>query len=297
MLIKPTNIPYAEFDYYYAGTRTNYAEELLTELEYCRLLSYVNNRTLIEKHCKNGRAVFVDSGAYTAMTQGTEIDIDKYIDWLNTWSENIEKFCCLDVIPTEVISTEQSAKLTWENYLYMYERLNEPHKLVYCFHRGESVDYLRKALEFGCKYIALGGVAHGKRAERREFFEQVQDEFTNYPNVHVHAFGVSDVKLLTEFTFIHGADSTSWLFPAKWSETQHKCKSKVYWSGRNPEKQHHINNLTDEQYFELEDELALHGFTPEQMYGEDDAIKNRDAWQILFWQEKFIPVRGQKQKN
>ena len=174
----------------------------------------------------------------------------------------------------------------------MYERLNAPHKLVYVYHYGEPIEYLHRALEFGCKYVALGGVAKRKRAERTEFFESLKNEFDEHPDVDVHAFGMTDVDLLTKYTYIHGADSTSWLWPCKFSETQHDCMSKAYWSDKTPEKPHHLNNLTDEKYFQLEDEIAEYGFKIEDMYGDGDAVKNRDAWQILYWGNKFVPVRG-----
>ena len=291
-LITPKYIPHANFNYYYAGTRTKYAEDALTEYGYCRLMSYVNEKGAIQRHCKAGRPVFVDSGAFSAMTRGIEINVDDYIKWLNEYSANMEKFCCFDRIGITEDEFEDCAKATWENYLYMYDKLKEPHKLVYCFHFGEPIEYLHKALEFGCKHIALGGVAKRKRGERKMFFESLKDEFSEHPDVSVHAFGVSDITLLKEYQYITGADSTSWLFPSKWSETQHTCKSKVYWSDKNPEKPHHINNLSDEDYFKIEDEIMEYGFTIEDMYGEGEPVKNRDMWQLLWWQQKFIAVRG-----
>ena len=35
-LISPTKIAHANFKYYYAGTRTKYAEDFLTEKNFCR---------------------------------------------------------------------------------------------------------------------------------------------------------------------------------------------------------------------------------------------------------------------
>lgn len=291
-LITPTKIPHANFKYYYAGTRTKYAEDFLTEKNYCRLMSYVNEKGAIQRHCKAGRPVFVDSGAFSAMTRGIQINVDDYIDWLNQYSANMEKFCCFDHIGLSEDEYEQCAKDTWENYLYMYERVNEPHKLVYCFHYGEPIEYLHKALEFGCKHVALGGVAKRKKPERIEFFESLKNEFDEHPDVEVHAFGVSDFNLLSNYSYIHGSDSSSWLFPNKYSETQFKCKSKVYWSSKNPDKPHHINNLSDEDYFKVEDELMELGFTVEDMYDEGDAVKNRDIWQICHWQERAFKVNG-----
>ena len=115
-LITPTKIPHANFKLYYAGTRTKYAEDLLTEYGYHRLMSYVNEKGAIQKHCKAGRKVFVDSGAFSAMTRGIQINVDDYIDWLNQYSANMEKFCCFDHIGLSEDEYEQCAKDTWENY-------------------------------------------------------------------------------------------------------------------------------------------------------------------------------------
>lgn len=292
MLVQPKKIPRANFDLYYAGTRTKYVEEFLTDNNFCRLLSYVNERSMIERHLKEGRPIFVDSGAFSAMTRGIEINVDDYIDWINKFSENMVQFCCWDTIPIDDMDPKETAKATWENYLYMYDKVNDKEKLVYCFHFGEPIEYLHKALEFGCTRIALGGVAKRKKAERIEFFELLKDEFHNYPNVLVHAFGMTDVDLLAEYDFIHSGDSTSWLWPAKFSECQFKCKTKVYFSDKNPEKPHHINNLTDDDYFAVEDEIAEYGFTVADFYGDGDPIKNRDVWQVMYWQQRFFEVAG-----
>jgi hypothetical protein len=50
--------------------------------------------------------------------------------------------------------------------------------------------------------------------------------------------------------------------------------------------------LSDEDYFKVEDEIMEYGFTIEDMYGEGEPVKNRDMWQLLWWQQKFIAVRG-----
>lgn len=290
-LVNPTKIPHSNFNLYYAGTRTNYAEDFITNNGYCRLLSYVNERRMIEKHCEKGRPVFVDSGAFSASTRGIEINVDDYIEWLNKWHENMVQYCCWDVIPVGDIDPVDAAQQTWDNYLYMYDRLVDKEKLVYCYHYGEPVEYLHQALEFGCTRIALGGMAKRKKAERKEFLQSIQHEFENYPDVQVHAFGMTDVDLLKQFRFIHSADSTSWLWPAKFSEIQAKSISKVYFSFKN-EKANRIDKISDEKYYALEDELAEYGFKVEDMVGEGDPIKNRDVWQIMFWQERFFTVAG-----
>lgn len=292
MLKKPNKTPYANFKLYYAAIRTRYVEDYMAECNYYRLLSYVNERSEIEKQCKNGRPLFVDSGAFSAYTRGIEIDVDDYIDWLNKWSQPMEKFCCWDTIPVGDIDPKDSAKATWENYLYMYDRLNEPHKLVYCYHNGEPIEYLENAIKYGCKLIALGGIAKATTPVRRAFFDSVKDILEAHPEIDVHAFGMTSIDLLKEYKFINSGDSTTWLWALKFSEAQFDSIPKVYFSDVNITKKNHVNNITDEQYFGIEDELREFGYEVEDLYGNGDGNRNREVWQVLYWQQKFFAVNG-----
>ena len=288
----PTRIPYANFNFYYAATRTKHGEEFITKCGYKHLLSYVNDKKLIEKHCNNGRPLFVDCGAFSAFSQNIVIDIDEYIEWLNTYSQPMEKFCVLDIISSDEVPVEESARRTWENFLYMEERVKEPHKLVYCFHCGEPVEYLRQALEHGCKLIALGGLVGKSTKQRDEFFSKIEHEFDNY-DVNVHAFGMAQIDLIKKYTFIDSIDSTSWLWPLKRVEAEFKVIPKAYMSDKHPEKKHHVNNLTEEQLLEITKELSEHGFKIEDIYGDEiPQRRNREVYQVLFWQEKFFAVSG-----
>ena len=59
---------------------------------------------------------------------------------------------------------EESARKTWENFLYMYPKMKYPERMLYTYHTGEPLKYLRQALEWKdengkqLEYIALGGV-------------------------------------------------------------------------------------------------------------------------------------------
>ena len=293
MLKKPTKTPYANFKLYYAAIRTRYVEDYMAECNYYRLLSYVNERSEIEKQCKNGRQrLFVDSGAFSAATRGIQISVDDYIDWLNKWSTGMEKFCSWDVIPVGDINPKDSAKQSWENYLYMYERVNEPEKLVYVYHNGEPIEYLESAIEFGCKKIALGGIAKASTPVRRAFFESVKETLEAHPEIDVHAFGMTSIDLLKEYTFINSGDSTTWLWALKFSEAQFDTVPKVYFSDANTTKKNHVNNITDEQFFGIEDELREFGFEVEDLYGNGDGNRNREVYQVVYWQKKFFAVNG-----
>jgi len=90
--------------------------------------------------------VFADSGGFSAMTQGVEIDWREYAKWINKWSHLFTVYANLDVI--------DDADATIENQ----KRLEDVglHPLP-VFHTGESWHYLEAYLE-RYQYIALGGM-------------------------------------------------------------------------------------------------------------------------------------------
>ena len=156
--------------------------------------------------------IMIDSGAFTAWSKNIEIDEDKYIKFINKWDKYVYLFGQIDVIPTKKAHSKQIEKCceeTWKNYLYMYERINSPKKLLYTFHYGEPIKFLKQALSWKDKnesqmeYIALGGLV-GKTTEQREkflntCFKIIKD--SPNPNIKVHGFGVSTLELWLKYPF------------------------------------------------------------------------------------------------
>ena len=249
-------------------------------------MSWVSERKVIEKRCTLGYTTFVDSGAFSAYSRGIDIDIDEYIDWINKWHPNLERYCCWDTIPTDDITPDISAPKTWENYLYMKSKLTDPHKLVYCFHYGEDVSYLIRALESGIDYVALGGVARKGKKQRYEFFSSLIPIFEEYPDVHVHAFGMTAIDVLNDFPYINSSDSSSWLYPPKFLRI-HSTNFDTVFFGQDMSKEANrketIQNLNPLELALLEQELNTRGFTIDDMYQN----KHRSDWQILFWADKM----------
>ena len=261
-------------------------EKTIRANDFCRLLSWVSERKVIEKRCTLGYKTFVDSGAFSAYSRGIDIDIDEYIDWINKWHPNLERYCCFDTIPTDDITPDVSAPKTWENYLYMKSKLTDPHKLVYCFHYGEDVSYLIQALESGIDYVALGGVARKGKKQRYEFFSSLIPIFEEYPHVHVHAFGMTAIDVLNNFPYINSSDSSSWLYPPKFLRI-HSANFDTVFFGQDMSKEANrketIQNLNPLELALLEQELNTRGFTIDDMYHN----KHRSDWQILFWADKM----------
>lgn len=175
-----------------------------------------------------GAKLFIDSGAFSMWTKGVTVDVDAYIDWINERAEYIDLYGQVDSIPGNrsggVVTAKEvreAAQKTWDNYLYMRPKMKKPEGLLYTFHVGEPVEFLKQALEWKdpegkhIPYIALGGMVGKSSDIRRDFLDtcfRVIKESSN-PDVKVHAFGMTSKDILTEYP-ITSADSTSWIMTA-----------------------------------------------------------------------------------
>ena len=172
----------------------------------------------------------------------------------------------------------------------MRARLIDPSKLVYCYHYGEPLDYLIKALESGIDYVALGGVARKGKVIRNEFFTQLEPIFEQYPHVHVHAFGMTALDILDRYTYIDSSDSSSWLYPAKYARIETASCKQVYFGGDLTKpiniKEAYENLSTTDKALLLREIESL-GMTLEDMY----TNIGRSDWQLLYWQQRMKKVK------
>jgi hypothetical protein len=138
--------------------------------------------------------IFLDSGAFSAATQGARIDIGEYADYIERNIAYIEVYANLDVIGND--------QKTSANQRYLETRGLRP---LPVFHAHEPWEVLRDMIgEYD--YIGLGGIAI-KQAQRfapwiRKCFELAGDR-------KLHGFGVSNWLLLRAFPW-HSVDHTSW---------------------------------------------------------------------------------------
>jgi len=210
----------SRFNIYFAGSRQNNDEHILKR-KANRLYSYANDQKHIEAfiQAEERGPLLVDSGAFSVAHSGITVDIDKYIEYINA-HPMIENFIELDLIPYPVLNNNtarESAEVSWKNYLYMIERVNEPFKILPVFHFGEDLKYLRQILEFEYKgqkipFMCIGG-RHGVSIKKQEkYFETVFREIQNSsnPNIKIHVLGMTVLSTLEKFPF-YSADSTTHL--------------------------------------------------------------------------------------
>ena len=77
--------------------------DFLLENNCCNILISFLEKTKIKKLIDLHNPdinIFIDSGAFSAFTRGISIDIDEYIEFINSVHDNVELYASLDVIPS-----------------------------------------------------------------------------------------------------------------------------------------------------------------------------------------------------
>lgn len=288
-------------DLYLAGGKVPPVEPFLTEHRCNRLCSQIYDRKnylewaerVRESQGKLNNKLFIDSGAYTAYTRQKEIDVDEYIEFVNSIDDFVTVFAQVDKIPGvhgQPKTKEQileAPELSWKNYLYMRERVTSPDKLLPIFHRREDFKWLKQMLEttFDGKHIPYIGIAattDSSVKEKKEWFERVFAiiRSSSNPNVKTHAFGMTSLKLLETYPFT-SADSTSWLMAGANGGIMSKWGTIIV-SEQQKNDPSHILHATREQADEIHNYIESFGFTLEQL---SQDYKNRVMFNALFLKE------------
>ena len=140
--------------------------------------------------------VFADSGAFSAMTQGVEININKYIEWIKRYNFLIGTYSNLDVIKNE--------KKTLENQKYMENKGLNP---LPCFHVMEDWKYLENYIR-DYQYIGLG--VAGNQAKREKVMSWLIKCFQIAGQDAVfHGFGLTSWEVMSQLRW-YSVDSSSW---------------------------------------------------------------------------------------
>jgi len=159
---------------------------------------------------------FLDSGAYSAWSKGSTIDIDELIAFIKANIDVIEVYACLDCIPgvpgrsATSKEREEAAELTWKNYLYMKSEGLDP---LPVFHYGEDFRFLERMLDYGCEYIGIGGLVGIPSDKRRAWLDRLFVRITDdagMPTVKTHGFGMTSVPLIFRYPW-YSVDSTTWI--------------------------------------------------------------------------------------
>jgi hypothetical protein len=144
--------------------------------------------------------LFLDSGAFSAHTQGIKIDIDNYINFIK------ENQCCISFYAN--LDVVNDPKTTLKHQKIMESAGLNP---VPVFHVGNTIEYLYHYIE-NYNYICIGGMV-GKLPnyliEYLDSYFSIISDKKGYPQIKIHGFGLTSVNLLLRYPW-YSVDSSSW---------------------------------------------------------------------------------------
>lgn len=147
--------------------------------------------------------LFLDSGAYSAWTQGSKIDIQEYIQFIKENKNVIPVYANLDSIG--------SPEGTWKNQMIMEEAGLTPMPV---FHYGEDPKWLKRILSKKYEYIALGGMVPISTKDLMSWLDMLWSTYLTddqgMPVCKVHGFGLTSFPLMMRYPW-YSVDSTSWV--------------------------------------------------------------------------------------
>lgn len=163
---------------------------------------YIHSQRYVEKIRRDGVKVFLDSGAFSAFTQGVKIDIGAYCDYIHRNADIIEFPSVLDAIG--------DYKGTWYNQAEMERRGVKP---LPCYHYGEPTEVLDYYVA-NYDYITIGGMVPISTPQLLLWLDRIWDEHLTHPDgkpkVKVHGFGLTSLPLMFRYPW-YSVDSSTWV--------------------------------------------------------------------------------------
>ena len=163
---------------------------------------YIGNERMANRIRSTGRRIFLDSGAFSAHTQGIKVDIWQYCDYIHRNSDLFEVVSVLDAIG--------DPDQTYRNQITMESAGLRP---LPCFHYGEPeevLEYYASTYE----YITIGGMVPISSPQLKIWLDRIWGRYlTNddgTPKIKVHGFGLTSVPLMARYPW-YSVDSSSWV--------------------------------------------------------------------------------------
>lgn len=145
----------------------------------------------------------LDSGAFSAWKNGSEILLYDYIDFIKKYHSYFTHIVCLDVIDNPLYSEV--------NHLIMLRELKDYNlEIIPVFHSGEPFSALDYMVEKGYKYIGISPNNNWREETKRDWLHRVysRHDFEKL-GIKTHGFGYQSVSGLLQFPMTT-ADSATW---------------------------------------------------------------------------------------
>ena len=226
------------------------------------------------------RKIFLDSGAFSMFTQGVEIPLEEYADYVRTHQDIVDVASVMDGIG--------DPQKTYENQLLLEDM---GISVLPCFHYGEDTRYLEYYLA-RYKHITLGGMVPISTPELYKWLDFIWENFLTdaqgYPTHKVHGFGLTVTDLMKRYPW-YSVDSTSWVltgsFGAIFARTDEGREFRLAISEHSPTRHtqdKHFDNLSPIDKKTVGDLIESRGHSVEELR---TVYWKRDLWNIQYFKE------------
>lgn len=277
--------------YVFSGSLTDEMHDMLInmpEFEPLDILITQLDRSAIKKAIQwkqEGfcRWLFIDSGAFSVHTGKANTTADEYIEYINSIDEYVDICAQLDTIPGRFGQPKskedyaESAKKSWENFLYMRTKLKSPHKVMPVFHFGEDFSALENMLNWTDEngdhldYIGISPANDASQADKNAYLQNVADviKASCNPNVKTHLYGMTSLDALSKYP-CYSADSISHRLVAGYAKVLSAhfgviSVSKKSRTAKTKSNMSFVETADELNMKKLTDEIESLGFTLEQI--------------------------------
>jgi hypothetical protein len=205
-------------NFHFGGRVYNFLDEVEKEARHSiehilESYHYIGKGRFKERMARDGVRAFLDSGAFSAFTKGTKVDIRAYSQFVRDNVNIIEIVTDefgQELVLASVLDVVGSAEKTWYNQRTMEDLGTPP---LPCFHYGEPIEALEYYLE-NYTYITLGGMVPISTPQLITWLDRLWDQyFTDEhgrPKLRVHGFGLTSLTLAERYPW-YSIDSSTWV--------------------------------------------------------------------------------------
>lgn len=163
---------------------------------------YIHKERMVDRIRKTGRKIFLDSGAFSAFSLGSKIDLKEYCQYVKKNMDIFEVVSVLDAIG--------DPDQTYRNQVTMEQQgINA----LPCYHYGEPEEVLAHYAS-AYEYITIGGMVPISSPQLKVWLDRIWGQFLTNPDgtpkLKVHGFGLTSVPLMARYPW-YSVDSSSWV--------------------------------------------------------------------------------------
>lgn len=220
---------------------------------------YVNNQTKVDAMRRDGIKIFLDSGAFSAFTQGVTINLDQYCAYIKRNTDIIDIASVLDAVGDPQKTADNQAAIESNGI-----------QVLPCYHYGEDESYLCRYLEV-YPYITIGGMVPIGKPQLRTWLDRIWSRYLcrpdGTPRVKVHAFGMTSLSLMVRYPW-YSVDSSSWVQGGSMGNVLIPGVGMFAISSQSASRKHaqrHMATINPPQQAELLARISRFGFTWERL--------------------------------